>query len=96
MDNIDLTDKQIERLKFETKYLSANATNGEGYVPKYPKSRNGYYYLIIKQRELSDSHVKTFNRIARYSRTTYRIALSNDRLELRFYASFDKLPKTLQ
>lgn len=96
MKNIDLTQKQIDQLKFETKHLSANATDGEKYVPKYPKSRNGFFSLIIKQRELSDSHIKTFRKIAKDTRTTYYIALNNDRYELRFYASFENLPKTLQ
>lgn len=96
MNNIDLTKKQIERLQFETKHLSANANDGEGYVPKYPKSRNGFFYVIITYRELSDSHIKTFKKIARNTRTTYYIALNKDRFELRFYASFENLPKTLQ
>lgn len=96
MENIDLTTKQIERLKQETKHLSANATDGEKYVPKYPRSRNGFYSLIIKQLDLGESHINSFKRIARYTRTTYMVSVNRDRLELRFYASFNKLPKTLQ
>lgn len=42
IDNIDLTEKQIEYLRAETKYLSANATKGTGYLSAYPKSRNGF------------------------------------------------------
>ena len=93
--NIDLTDKQIERLKEETKHLSAFIPNGEGYCPKYPESRNGFYYHIIRHREICDSTIKTIRRIARRTRTKYYIVLNNDRLELQFYATFDKLPKTL-
>lgn len=93
IDNIDLTEKQIHRLKDETKHLSANATDGDMYVPKYPKSRNGYYSLIITQLDLTD--FKSFQRIARRTRTNFIVSVNNNRLELRFYASFDKLPRTL-
>lgn len=96
IDNIDLTEKQINYLTAETKYLSANATNGTGYLPAYPKSRNGFFYLIIKYLDLSESQINTFKRIAQRSRTQYLISVNDNRLELRFYATFDKLPKKLQ
>lgn len=94
--NVDLTEKQQQFLEQETKHFSANATNGNGYIPAYPTSRNGYYYLIIKQLDLNKSHISTIKRIAQRSRTQYWISVNNNRLELRFYATFDKLPKTMQ
>lgn len=96
MDNIDLTEKQIKYLEEETKFFSANATNGSGYLPADPKSRNGFYYLIIKYLTLSESQINTFKRIAQKSRTQYLFSVNNNRLELRFYATFGELPKTLK
>jgi hypothetical protein len=94
-DNIDLTEKQIHRLKNETKHLSANATDGDKYVLKYPGSRNGYYSLIITQLDLTESHLKSFQRISRKTGTNYMLSVNKNRLELRFYAGFGKLPRTL-
>jgi len=95
MDNIDLTEKQIERLKQETKHMTAFNPNGESYIPKIENRQNGYYYHVTRYRIITDSTVKTLRQIARRTRTTYSINLMNDCLELRFYASFDKLPKSL-
>lgn len=96
MDNIDLTEKQIELLVEETKQLSSDTTDGIGYRPMYPKRRNGFFYLIIKYLDLTETQISIFKRIAKISRTRYMISVNHNRLELRFYATFEKLPKTLK
>lgn len=95
MDNIDLTEKQIKLLVEETKDLS-DTTDEIGYRPMYPKRRNGFFYLIIKYLDLTEVQINIFKHIAKISRTRYMISVNHNRLELRFYATFGELPKTLK